>query len=128
MSLKDDFLQPEIEGDAKIQIAKHLADLGVLEAFKFLSDLIRVNKRSPYSIQGHLSIHNVDTLLGLKELEDLMYLVVDEKYDNRQHFHDTAKNILLELLYGFAGKSEADLEKVIEFCQKALEDLKKKRL
>lgn len=55
-----------------------------------------------------------------------MYSVVDKKYDDEQHFHDTAKNILIELLYEFAGKSEADLEKVIRFCERAMSDLREK--
>ncbi|MCW3105559.1 MAG: hypothetical protein JWQ09_65, partial [Segetibacter sp.] len=125
-SLTKAFMHPETNEDVKIGVAKRLGDLGDLQGFKFLTELIRINKRSPYSIQGHLSIHNVDTSLGLTELEDLMYLVVDKKYDDESHFHDTAKNVLVELLYGFAGKSEADLEKVIEFCEKAVSNLKEK--
>ncbi|HRH47730.1 MAG TPA: hypothetical protein PLP23_03190 [Panacibacter sp.] len=126
-SLKEAILELETEEDVKIEVAKHLADLGDLQGFKFLTEPIRANQRSPYTIQGRLSIHNVDTALGLTELEDLMYLIVDKKYDNEQHFHDTAKNILIELLYGFAGKSEVDLEKVIEFCEKTESSLKEKR-
>jgi hypothetical protein len=103
-SLTNAFLHFKTNEDVKIEVAKRLADLGGLPGFKFLTGLIRINKRSPYSIQGHLSIHNVDTSLGLVELEDLMYLVVDKKYDDEQHFHDTAKNILTGLLYGFVEK------------------------
>lgn len=125
-SLKTAFKQSETEEDTRLSVAKRLANLGDFEAFQFLAELIRVNKRSPYTIQGHLAIHNVDTSLGLKELEDLMYLIVDKKYDDNQHFSESAKSILLELLYGFAGKSEEDLEKVVGFCEKALKDLQSK--
>ncbi len=111
--------------DVKIESAKHLATLAELRGFKFLTEFIRVNKRSPYSIQGHLSIHNVDTISALKELKDLMYLVLDKQYEDGNHFSETAKNILIELLYGFAGKSEEDLQKVISFCEKAERNLSK---
>ena len=103
-SLTSAFLHFETNEDVKIEVAKRLADLGDLRGGRFLTELIRINKRSPYSIQGHLSIHNVDTFSGLTEIEDLMYLVVDKEYDDEQNFHNTAKNILIELLYGFAGK------------------------
>lgn len=126
ISLTKALLQIETNEEVRIDVAKHLASLGDLRGFKFLIKLIRENKKSPYSIQGQLAIHNVDTTSGLKELEDLMYLVVDEKYKDENHFSESASNILIELLYGFAGKSETDLEKVIEFCEKAMNDLKKK--
>jgi len=111
--------------DVKIGIARHLAHLGDINGFKFIMDFIRVNKKSPYSIQGHLLIHNVDTSLALTEIEDLMYLVIDEHQKNYYHFSENASNILIELLYGFAGKSEKDLEIVTKFCEQAMDHLLK---
>ena len=122
-SLKKALPDHESKEDVKIEAAKRLANLGEFQGFKFLMEIIRISKKSPYTIQGHLSIHNVDTILGLKELEDLMYLVVDKEYEDKPHFSESARNILLELLYGFAGKSEVDLEIVIKFCEKAITDL-----
>ena len=125
-SLTKAFMLSETKEEVKIEVAKHLSNLENVEGYKFLMELIRVNKKSPYTIQGHLSIHNVDTTLGLKEIEDLMYLVVDKHFEVQQHFSENARNVLVELLYGFAAKSEADLEKVIEFCEKTAKDLKQR--
>jgi hypothetical protein len=110
-----------------IQVAKHLAYFGDIQGFKFLMQEIRKNKESPYSIQGHLAVHNVDTRLALNEIFDLMYLVVDPAYEDRSHFTESARDILVELLYGFASKSESDLEKVVSFCEEVVIDLKKKK-
>ncbi|MGN6212035.1 NACHT domain-containing protein [Parafilimonas sp.] len=109
--------------ETKIVAARHLAHLGDIYGFKFLMNFVRINKKSPYSIQGRLSIHNVDTVLALKEIEDLMYLVVEERFKNHSHFSENASNILLELLNGFAGKSESDLEIVTKFCEQSMAHL-----
>lgn len=117
----------ETKDPVKVETACHLADLGDFSGFKFLTDHIRTNEKSPYRIQGRLKVHNIETSLGLKELADLMYLVIDKKYEENIHFSESAKNILLELLYGFASKSESDLEMVIEFCENSRNHLLEKR-
>ncbi len=46
-SLTKAFLHTETNEDVKIEVAKRLADLGDLQGFKFITELIRINKRSP---------------------------------------------------------------------------------
>lgn len=122
-SLKKALVNDQINSDVRIQVAKYLANFGCIEGFKFLTEQIRINKKSPYSIQGHLAIHNVDTDLALNEIFDLMYLVIDSKNKVEVHFSESARDILVELLFGFASKSEEDLKKVISFCEKVVIDL-----
>ncbi|MEP7229831.1 MAG: hypothetical protein ABI691_06235 [Ginsengibacter sp.] len=110
--------------ETKIRVAQFLGEIGVMEGFTFLVDQVRIEKRAPYHIQSGHPVYNVDTVLGLKQLEDVMYLVVDKAYDNIRS-HDTAKHILVEWLIGFAGKSERDLEIVLDFLNEMQTELSK---
>lgn len=124
-SLNKAFSNTNTKEDVKIEAAKYLADLGQLSGFKFLMNLIRINKKSSYSIQQRHLIYNVQTSVALMEIEDLMYLVVDNQ-NKSEYFPESAKNVLIELLYGFASKSENDLIEAIKFCEKAAFKLSKR--
>ena len=112
----------ETNQENKIYIAQCLAQTGNIDGFIYLMEQVRSEKKSPYHIQGGHHVYNVDTKKGLKELEDIMYLLVDEKYDS-DRFHDTAKSIIIEWLNGFAAKSEEDLELVLEFLDASKKSL-----
>lgn len=112
--------------ETKISVSQFLAEVGIMEGFVFLVDQIRINQKSPYHIQNGHPVYNVDTVIGLNQLEDIMYLLVDKKFDNNVRFHDTAKSIVIEWLIGFAGKSEEDLELVLKFLDVAQSKLSAK--
>jgi len=109
--------------ERKIQIAQHLAEIGNIEGFIFLVGKVRKERKSPYHIQSGIPVHNVDTERALNELRDIMFLIVDRKYDIRNSFHDTAKSIIIEWLYGFASKSEKDLRIVTTFLKEVQSEL-----
>lgn len=111
--------------ETKIKFAQILSELGNIEAFTFLVNEVRQNFKSPYNIQGSHSITKVDTLKAVNELEDIMFLLIDEKYNSNQHFHDSSKSIILEWLNTLAAKSENDLKIVIEFMETTKENLMK---
>lgn len=110
----------------KITISKFLGELGEIKGFIFLVDQIRDNKRSPYTIQSGHHVFNVDTKLGLEDLKDVMYLVIDREHNDDKRFYDTAKSILIEWIVGFAAKSELDMEMVMAFLQSVKTDLLEK--
>ncbi|HMK27776.1 MAG TPA: hypothetical protein VK483_17215 [Chitinophagaceae bacterium] len=106
----------ETTSENKIKFAQMLAELGSIEAFSYLVNEVRQNLKSPYNIQGGHSIANIDTLNAINELQDVMYLVIDKKYNN-QSFHDSARSIILEWLNTLSAKSENDLKIVIDFLE-----------
>jgi len=110
----------------KVQIAQILAEIGVFEGFAFLVSQVRSSKKSPHHIQNGHPVSKIDTVSALKELADIMYLVIDEKYKNERSFHDSAKSILLEWIFAFGSKSENDMIIVINFLQEMRDNLKGK--
>ncbi|HTE29535.1 MAG TPA: hypothetical protein VK666_04115 [Chryseolinea sp.] len=69
------------------------------------------------------SIIKIDTNRALKELEDVMYLIVDNQYNSPRTFYDTARHLILDWLYQLAAKSETDLLLVIELFEKSKEKM-----
>jgi hypothetical protein len=114
-----------ISYENRIKYNLFLVDLGDLGAFSFLANEVRLKLKSPYHIQGGHSVTAINTRKALTEISDLMYLLVDENYNDRKSFHDSAKSILLEWLNTLAAKNEADLIKVIKFLDKAMQILSK---
>jgi hypothetical protein len=112
--VKASFPSPE----RKVELCQLLAELGDEESFKELVNMVRVTRKAPHHIgMGH-RITLLDTGRVLKELEDIMYLVVDRTYNNPRQFHDSACSIILEWLFALSAKSEGDLLTVIAFMEK----------
>jgi hypothetical protein len=124
--LKESIYCNETNNDSKIRSAQLLSSLGDIEGFSFLVNQVRLNKKSPYHIQGNLFVNDVDTSKALAEISDIMYLLIDKKYDDAKSFHDSAKSIILEWLNTFSLKSENDLMYVISFMENSIEDFKSK--
>lgn len=116
----------ETDKKRKIEISQILAEMGVMQAFKFLVNEVKKNKKSPYNIQSGHPICKLDTRLALIELEKVIQFVVDPRYIQEKSFHDSAKNIILEWCNSLASKSESDMELVINFLEKARDNLKNK--
>ena len=112
----------DTEAQNKIGFARHLANLGVNEGFVYLTNLVREFKTSPYSIQGHIDIRSIDTEFAIKQMKDLMYLIVDPKSEEGS-FIDSAKSILLEWMDSFASKSENDLLLIEHLLLQSLQSL-----
>ncbi|OOQ58286.1 NACHT domain-containing protein [Mucilaginibacter pedocola] len=110
------------EQGRKIEAAKRLAQLGNEEGFLFLINKFEAGKRAPFDVQGKVHYWNVDTSWGLQQLRSLMFLLVDEKTEALR-FHDSPKYLLLEILNGFAAKSEPDLSLVTAFMNQCVNDL-----
>lgn len=113
-----------ITSDIKIGAARHLIQLGNNEGFLYLKNLLIAQGKAPYTIQSGHKISNIDTSYGLKELEDVVHMLIAPEYNDRFSFHDSAKSIILEWLSQFAAKSEDDLNMVTEFLYSAYEKLK----
>lgn len=101
------------EREKKREIARYLAELGNLKGFQFIIDELDPQDSSPYSIQSNWSVWKVDTAFGLKSIEPLIFTLVDDTLP-KYRFHDSVDHLLLELLRGFAGKSESDLQQVVD--------------
>ena len=108
-----------IEYQRKIAVAQLLAEIGEFNAFAFLVKEVRINLISPHHIQNGHSIKEINTKDALDELEDIVYMMIDNRFNDRKSFHDSAQSILLEWINTLALKSEEDLELVINFYEDA---------
>lgn len=111
------------KNETKIGLARLLSEIGNIEAFSYLVNQVRIQLKSPYSIQSNRSINAVDTTKALIQLSDIMYMVVDKKFDNNTQFNESAKSIILEWLNDLAAKSEADLMEVTAFLERTMNGL-----
>ncbi len=111
------FHSSEISTDKKREFSRYLAELGNKEGFEYIVAQLDPQKKSPYSIQSNWSVWNINTTLGLKLLEPLIFTLVDETLP-KHRFHESIDHLLLELLRGFAGKSENDLQLVLNLLNK----------
>ena len=109
--------------NTKLGAAKLLSSCGVMEGFDYLTSLVRVNKQAPYTIQGGMAVYRIDTVSALEKLHDVAYLIIAPEYERLHSLSDSAKNILLEWLDGFASKSEDDLLHVDAFFVDARDKL-----
>jgi hypothetical protein len=99
--------------ETKMTAAKHLASLGRIEGFSYIMNAVKQTGKAPYQIQSRFAIWNIDTRFALEEIEQIMYMVVDEKYKSEK-FYESAQNFIIEVLYGLSSKSENDLMLVEE--------------
>ncbi len=102
------------DGDTKIQIAKHLSSIGENKGFDYLVEYLKKNNEAPYTIQEGLAVHNIDTKYALKQINSLIFMMIDPKFDSPSIFH-SPKHLLIEWVNGLASKSEEDLLLVEQF-------------
>lgn len=112
----------ETDASRKIEAAQRLAQLGNGEGFLFLINKFEAGKPAAFDLHGKIAVWNVSTQWGLEQLRPFMSLILDEKSE-MMRFHHSPKYLLLEILNGFAGKSEADLELVTNFMNACAEQL-----
>lgn len=124
-SLQELLKVPALAPETRIYANQYLAQLKVNSGFAYLVEFVRINKKSPYNIQGDMRVSNVSTSYALKQMEDIIYLLVDPVYETA-HFSDSAKSIIVEWLYAFASKSETDLKLVHEFLFRSEKALRSK--
>lgn len=124
-SLLKSFNSDSINAEVRIDLARYMSRLGSREGFHYITEQLRRIKKSPYTIQGKIDIHYVDTATALAEMQDLVYFLVDPAYGDHRTLHDSAKNIILEWIFGFAGKSEADMNLVLTFLYDSIPLLQK---
>ncbi|MFD0751873.1 NACHT domain-containing protein [Mucilaginibacter calamicampi] len=115
---------PDTDFARKIEAAQWLSNLGNKQGFFFLIGQFKAGKAAPFDIQGKVSYWNVDTQWGLKQLSPLMYLLLDEETETIR-FHHSPRNLMLEILSGFASKSESDLNLVVSFMESSADKLSK---
>jgi hypothetical protein len=108
----------------KIDAAKYLAHMGENAGFSFIMQHIRTSGSSPMTIQSGYHLHNVDTDFALREIDDLCYLIL-ERNEKKRQFYSESGNLIIEILYGLAMKSESDLVKVDHFIMAKYRKIKK---
>ncbi len=108
------FNYPGVSPDRKLEAAKRMAVLGDQNGFLYISENIDPEKPSPYHIQSNFPIWNVDTKWALSVLEPKMEIMVNEQLP-KFRMPDSSEQFLLEILQGFAAKSESDLHLVKAF-------------
>jgi hypothetical protein len=113
---------PETTIERKNEASRHLAHLGNEEGFMYMLSKFEAGKPAPFDIQGKLETWNVPTAWGLKQLRPMMHMLLDKKTE-KLRFHHSPKNLLLEILNGFASKSENDLEMVTSFMNRCADEL-----
>ncbi|GAA4084182.1 hypothetical protein [Mucilaginibacter panaciglaebae] len=113
---------PDTGPERKIEAARQLSQLGNEEGFTYLIDKFEIGKIAPFEIQGKIAIWNVPTNWALEQLKPLIPILLDEQTD-KIRFHHSPKNLLLEILNGFAAKSEKDLQMVIGLMDQCVDEL-----
>jgi hypothetical protein len=109
--------------DRKLELAQQLATSGRLEGFDYIIGLLEGNKVAPIHIQHSAIIWEVDTAEGTKRIVPVDYMLVDPAYDFNK-FWEAPRQFLIELLFGFSKKGEADLIIVEELFHRTAEKYK----
>lgn len=117
------FDSPKTNYDKKVTLASILAEMGFSKGFQFLVDEVKDKHKSPHYIQGAHQISALNTSDALNKLEPLKNVLVDKEIETKYRFHESAKSILIEWLNTLASKSEDDLKLVIDYLEKAKQDL-----
>ncbi|BAU55694.1 NACHT domain-containing protein [Mucilaginibacter gotjawali] len=99
----------DTSAERKMEAARRLAQLGNQEGFSYIVAHLKPGQLAPFDIQGNIAVWNVPTVWGLEQLSPLMPIILDDASE-QMRFHHSPKYLLLEILNGFAAKSEADLE------------------
>ncbi|MDN5284206.1 MAG: hypothetical protein JWR38_480 [Mucilaginibacter sp.] len=108
------FRYPNVSLDRNLEAAKWMAILGDKNGFAYIIDQLDPQNPSPYHIQSKFPIWQVDTDWALDILEPKMIILVDDTLP-KFRMPDSPELFLLEILQGFAAKSENDLQKVKTF-------------
>ncbi len=116
----------KVSKESKIQFSQLLSEIGFFIGFAHLINEIRVNKISPVTIQGQNLVACIDTNEGLKEMQNIMYFLIDDNYSSIKSFHDSARSIIIEWIFAFAAKSEHDLILVLDFLESIKIELSQK--
>jgi hypothetical protein len=114
---------PATSEERKIQIAETLTEAGSWDGFAYMVEDLRKNKFVSKHIGRGRSIKKIDTKKALQEIEDIVYLIIDDRYNDPRSFHDTARHLILDWIYQLAAKSENDLMEVAEFLEKMKDKL-----
>lgn len=109
--------------EKKLEAARYLAQLGEQNGFTYIINRLNPQIETPYHIQSNWVIWNVNTALGLKKLEPLIYTLVDDSLP-KFRFYSSVDNLLLEILNGFAAKSEVDLVMVVDLLTRKAAEFK----
>jgi hypothetical protein len=109
----------------RVHHAELLMELGIWKGFAIITNEMRHKKRALEYISRGRNVAQMDTQLVLTELEDMIYLIVDPIYNNRDSIYDTAGNIIIDWMYQLAAKSEYDLELVTSYLVKSRDKLLK---
>ncbi len=112
-----------LKEDDKLNAHIYLATLKEIDSFAYLVNELKNKNKAPYTINGKSHVQNVDTAEALKLIEPVAYMVIDPTNDHKR-IHDSARGIILEWLYRFAAKSEADMLMVVDFMYSMMEQLK----
>jgi hypothetical protein len=107
----------------RVHHAELLMELGAWKGFAILTRELRLKKRALEHMARGRNVARIDTQSVLDELEDMIYLMVDPLYNNRNSIHDTAGHIVIDWLYQLAAKSEHDLELVTSYLAKSRDSL-----
>lgn len=121
--IKKAFKSETIQYENKIGLARRLAQLADINGFLFLVDEVVRLEKAPYTIQGTIDVHFINTAEALKAIDRIVFMVIDPKYDDQTMFHESARSIIMEWLNGLASKSEKDLMLVLEFLQNKITEL-----
>lgn len=108
--------------ERRMESAQQLAYLGNQAGFSYILSFITPTKNAPFHIQHIVKIWTVDTAWAIKQIDPLIYIVVDPKLKKFRSF-DAPDQFLIELLHGFAQKSEADLQLVNTFLSNKVQAL-----
>lgn len=108
--------RPEQKDDPHISVANRLSAMGEFNGFEYLVNKIKVDGKSPITIQGRFTIEKQNTVRALKKLEEVVIHVLDKDSGS---FHESARSITVEWLFSLAGKSEKDLQLVVDFFHRA---------
>jgi hypothetical protein len=117
-------LRDHENANIKLDAAKRLTDMGEKSGFSFIMEKLRTERVSPITIQGGYKLYNVETDFALSEMKDMCHLILDRAEDSHRQFYTVPGNVMLEVLYGLAMKSEADLLKVDKFLRQNFKKLK----
>ena len=85
-----------IQYENKIGLARRLAQLADINGFLFLVDEVVRLEKAPYTIQGTIDVHFINTAEALKAIDRIVFMVIDPKYDDQTRFHESARSIIME--------------------------------
>lgn len=122
--LETSLFNPLTSPERKMESAQQLAYLGNQTGFSYILSFISPTQNAPFHIQSSVKIWTVNTAWALTQIDPLIYMVVDPKFKHFRSF-DAPDQFLVELIHGFAQKSEPDLLLVTAFLRNKVQSLAK---